>query len=191
MNILGKTSSLTDKELIEHYRKKRNHKYLAELFGRYAHLVMGVCMKYLKNSEASKDGVMDMYESLTEKLISNEIANFGGWIYVVTKNYCLGELRKQAKEGLLENSLDESMEFALHATPTNEYELELQLTALENCIEELNKEQAKCVRLFYLKKKSYREVTNLTGYSLNQVKSNIQNGKRNLKGCIETNIEKE
>lgn len=191
MNILEKTSSLTDKELIDCFKKNRDQKFLAELFSRYSHLVMGVCMKYFKNSDTSKDGVMDMYESLSEKLLSNEIVNFGGWIYVVTKNYCLGELRKQAKEGLLENSLDNSMEFTLHSTPTNEYDLELQLTALEKCIEELNKEQAKCVRLFYLKKKSYREVTNLTGYPLNKVKSNIQNGKRNLKSCIETNIEKE
>jgi len=191
MNILGKISSLTDQELIERYKKKRDQTYFAELFTRYSHLIMGVCMKYLKNTEASKDGVMNLYESISEKLISNEVANFGGWIYVVTKNYCLGELRKQAKEGHVENNLTDSMEFELQPHLTNDYSLEQQMLALENCIEELNKEQAKCVSLFYLKKKSYKEVTNLTGFELNKVKSNIQNGKRNLKNCIEATIEKE
>ena len=190
MKILGITSSLSDVELIERYRKKRDQKFLAELFGRYSHLIMGVCMKYFKNEEIAKDGVMTLYETLSEKLATSEINNFGGWLYVVAKNYCVGELRKQAKFDVDKNNLTEHMEFELQEHPLTEYALELQLTALENCIEELNKEQGKCISLFYLKKKSYKEVTNLTGYTLNKVKSNIQNGKRNLKHCIEITIEK-
>ena len=190
MKIFGITSSLSDKELIEHYKKKRDQKYLAELFSRYTHLLMGVCMKYFKNEESAKDAVMSLYESLSEKLISSEINNFGGWVYVVAKNYCVGELRKQAKFDNDKNKLTEHMEFELQERPLTKYTLELQLTALENCIEELTKEQGKCVSLFYLKKKSYKEVTNLTGYTFNKVKSNIQNGKRNLKHCIELTIEK-
>ncbi len=191
MKILGTPSSLSDQELIERYKKMRNQKYLAELFSRYTHLIMGVCMKYLKNEEAAKDGVMALYESLAEKLITNEVANFGGWLYVVSKNYCIGELRKKAKKDEDQNKLVEHMEFELNEHPTIEHALEEQLTVLEKCIEELNKEQIACVSLFYLKKKSYKEVTNLTGYALNKVKSNIQNGKRNLKHCIESNLEKE
>ena len=190
MNILGIPSSLSDAELIERYKKKRDQKFLAELFSRYTHLIMGVCMKYFKDEEAAKDGVMNLYESLSEKLTNGEINNFGGWVYVVAKNYCVGELRKQAKFDKDKNKLTEHMEFELQERPLTKYTLELQLTALETCIEELNKEQGKCVSLFYLKKKSYKEVTNLTGYTLNKVKSNIQNGKRNLKHCIELTIEK-
>ncbi|MCF6352883.1 MAG: sigma-70 family RNA polymerase sigma factor [Cyclobacteriaceae bacterium] len=191
MNILGKTSLLSDLELINRYKKNSDQALFAELYSRYTHLILGVCMKYLKNTEAAQDGVMDIYESVSEKIRTTEVSNFGGWIYVITKNYCLGELRKQAKAGIIENSLSDTMEFAIEPHHTNEYTLEDQLAVLEKCIEELNKEQAKCVNLFYLKKKSYKEVTNLTGYELNKVKSNIQNGKRNLKNCIEANIEKE
>ena len=191
MKILGTPSSFSDQELIARYKNNSDQKYLAELFGRYTHLIMGVCMKYLKNEEASKDGVMNLYESLAQKLISNEVNNFGGWVYVVAKNYCLGELRKKSKTDDDQNILVDNMEFELHMHPTIEHSLENQLTALEKCIEELNKEQKQCVNLFYLKKKSYKEVTNLTGTAFNKVKSNIQNGKRNLKQCIESNIEKE
>lgn len=191
MKILGITSSYSDLELIDLYKKKHDQKILAELFSRYTHLIMGVCMKYLKNEEAAKDGVMNLYESLTKKLLSNDVDNFGGWLYVVAKNYCIGELRKQVKIDEDQNKLVEHMEFELQERPSSELSLEDQLTVLEKCIEQLSKEQSKCVNLFYLKKKSYKEVTNLTGYNLNKVKSNIQNGKRNLKQCIESNFEKE
>ncbi len=190
MKILGITSSLHDQELIERYKKNRNQKFLAELFSRYTHLIMGVCMKYLKNEEAAKDGVMNLYESLAEKLITSEVANFGGWIYIVAKNYCIGEIRKQKKINEEQNKVVEHMEFELNEHLYIEHTLEEQLTVLEKCIKELNKEQSHCVSLFYLKKKSYKEVTNLTGYTLKKVKSNIQNGKRNLKHCIESSIEK-
>lgn len=191
MNILGKTSLLSDQELIERYKKKRDQKYLAELFGRYTHLIMGVCMKFLKNEEAAKDGVMALYESLAEKLLVNKVDNFGGWLYVVAKNYSIGVIRKQAKIDEDQNRLIEHMEFELNERPYLEHSLEKQLVVLEKCIEELNKEQGTCVSLFYFKKKSYREVTNLTGLALKKVKSHIQNGKRNLKHCIESSIEKE
>jgi RNA polymerase sigma-70 factor, ECF subfamily len=191
MRILGKTSLLSDQKLIEHYKSSQDQKFFAELFSRYTHLIMGVCLKYLKNKEASKDGVMNLYESLSDKLLTSEVNNFGGWLYVVTKNYCIGELRKQIKIDTEQNILVEHMEFELQERPLNEHSLEAQLTVLEKCIEILNKEQGTCVSLFYIKKKSYKEVTNLTGYTLKKVKSNIQNGKRNLKNCIESTLEKE
>lgn len=191
MKILGNPSSLSDQELIKRYKKNRDQKFFAELFGRYTHLIIGVCMKYLKNEDAAKDGTMDIYESLSEKLLASEVNNFAGWLYVVAKNYCIGELRKQAKIDADKNSLVEHMEFELQERPIVEHSLEAQLTVLEKCIETLTKEQGTCVNLFYIKKKSYKEVTNLTGFNLNKVKSNIQNGKRNLKHCIESNIEQE
>lgn len=66
-----------------------------------------------------------------------------------------------------------------------EDEIEANLNALDECIDVLKKEQKECVKLFFLEKKSYQEVNELTGIDLKKVKSNIQNGKRNLKICLE------
>jgi len=55
------------------------------------------------------------------------------------------------------------------------------LQQLPNAISNLNTEQRLCINLFYLKEKCYEEISMQTGYSLKQVKSYIQNGKRNLK----------
>lgn len=189
MRMLGQTSSLSDLELIEHYKRKLDQKYLAELFVRYTHLIMGVCMKYLKNEESAKDAVMSIYETLSDKLQISDVKNVGAWLYVVTKNRCIGILRKQKHLDSEQKKWVEDMEIELNERPVSEYSLEAQLVALEECIRQLNKEQEKCVGLFYLKKKSYQEITNLTGYNLKKVKSYIQNGKRNLKLCIENKIE--
>ena len=189
MNILGIPSTLSDSELIARYKKTGNQDYLAELFNRYVHLIFGVCLKYLKNEEAAKDGVMTTYEMLIEKLKRHKIDNFGGWIYMVTKNYCLGELRKQATQTAHQKKWEQDVELANEWHLIDNHNLEAQLTVLEKCIETLQDEQQTCVHLFYIKKKSYKEVTNLTGHSLKHVKSYIQNGKRNLKKCIETNLE--
>jgi RNA polymerase sigma-70 factor (ECF subfamily) len=58
---------------------------------------------------------------------------------------------------------------------------------LEKCIETLGDEQKQCVKLFYLQEKCYKEITESTGFDMNKVKSYIQNGKRNLKICMEKN----
>ena len=66
-----------------------------------------------------------------------------------------------------------------------EPELESNLSKLENCIGTLAKEQKQCVTLFFLEQKCYKEIVSLTGYDDSKVKSYIQNGKRNLKICME------
>ena len=66
---------------------------------------------------------------------------------------------------------------------------EEKLLKLETAIEELKDEHKKCLTHFYLEKKSYEEVALMTGFDLNQVKSFIQNGKRNLKLILEKHSE--
>jgi RNA polymerase sigma-70 factor (ECF subfamily) len=61
---------------------------------------------------------------------------------------------------------------------------------LEEAIQELSEEQKLCVNLFYLQKKSYQQITDRTGFTLMQVKSYIQNGKRNLKIILEKKLKK-
>ena len=171
---------LDDRELIREYKSSRNNKYIGILFNRYGHLVFGVCLKYLKNTEDSKDAVSQIFEKLMNDLLRMEVKNFKSWIYMVSKNHCLMQLRKN-KPGKeqdiqeLENQISED---------ENLEKIELkdaQLDNLSEAIKELKEEQKQCVELFYLQEKSYDEVADITGYNLKQVKSYIQNGKRNLK----------
>jgi len=159
---------------------------LGELFKRYQSLVYGISLKYLRNRDDAKDAVMQLFEKLITTLKTHEVENFKSWLYTTTRNHCLMKIRS-GKNKFTEKFTSEFMEngFLLH--PEEESELEWNLTRMEKCIEMLVEEQKRCVQLFYLEEKCYKEITQFTGFDLNQVKSYIQNGKRNLKSCMERN----
>ncbi|MBN8576830.1 MAG: sigma-70 family RNA polymerase sigma factor [Cytophagales bacterium] len=177
---------LTDAVLLNLYKTTGELAHLGELFSRYKILVYGVCVKYLKDRDEAKDATMQVFEKLIQSLHQHEVENFKSWLYVTTRNHCLMQLR--AKKGkYMEEFSAERMENQLLLHPEHEPELENNLTKLERCIATLATEQQQCVRLFYLDERCYKEVAETTGFSLNQVKSYIQNGKRNLKLCMEQN----
>jgi RNA polymerase sigma factor (sigma-70 family) len=173
-----------DEELLILYKESGDMAYLGELYERHVHLVFGTCMKYLKNKDDSKDMSMQVFEKLRIELRKQDIKNFTSWLHVLTKNQCLMLLRsvkyKQSKS-FDEISEGSDMEFNIPLHHTESDELEMNLQQLEKAVEELPEEQKKCIHLFFLEEKSYKEIVDITGYDLNKVKSYIQNGKRNLK----------
>jgi RNA polymerase sigma factor (sigma-70 family) len=178
--------SSMDEQWVTDYKKSGDLMILGKLYQPYMPLVYGVCLKYFKDEENSKDAVMQIFELLITKLIDHEIKKFKSWLYVLSRNYCLMELRKSRK-----NTFIYIDEYFVETAPllhriNNDEDKETQLVALEKCIETLNHEQKLSVNLFYLQKKCYTEVAEHTGFDLNKVKSYIQNGKRNLKICLET-----
>ena len=178
------THSDADASLVSEYQHSHKLEILAELYQRYMDLVYGVCLKYLPDEETSKDAVMNIFEELIIKLKTHKVDNFKGWLHVLTKNHCLMQLRSRKNlkmSGLNENVMQ--LEESVHLNGVMEKEAELeQMTA---CIQSLPTEQQQCVDLFYLKKKSYNEIAEITGYDWKSVRSYIQNGRRNLKICME------
>ena len=179
-------SSLSDAQLIADYRQNLQQETLAQLFLRYNDLVYGTCIKYLGDQEAAKDAVMDIYEELLEKLKQHEVENFKSWLYVVTKNHCLMQIRKNKKLSITEfdSQIVQSGDFS-HLESV--FEKERQLEKLGGCMQKLNVEQRQTLRLFYLENKCYNEISALTGFDWNKVRSLVQNGRRNLKICMEDN----
>lgn len=175
---------LTDKELVALYKKTADLKVLGELYQRYMDLVYGVCLKYLKDAETAKDAVMQIFEELIPKLQKHEVDNFRGWLHMVAKNHCLMQLRtpKNMKTVEINPSLMQNEE-EVHLNGV--MEKEENLSRMERCLETLNMEQQQAIRLFYLDGKCYNEIVEITGQEWNQVRSFIQNGRRNLKQCME------
>ncbi len=177
-------STSTDQELIDSYRTSGDLEVLGTLYSRYMALVYGVCYKYLKDEEQSKDAVMQIFEELVQKLRIHAVQNFKSWLHVTTKNHCLMILRKESKNQTISIE-DNIMEIGDFMHPILEDSKETQLTIMEQCLKTLTEEQKRSVELFYLQEKCYKEVAEITGYELVKVKSYIQNGKRNLKICID------
>jgi len=174
----------SDSELIFLYKKTNNISLIGELYTRYTSLVYGVCLKYLKDRDQAKDAAMELFEKLIETLKSHEVENFKSWLYVSARNHCLMQIRgKKGKFKEEIEALDVENHFILH--PEEENAPEENFERLEECIKQLMGGQRDCIRLFYLHEKCYKEITVITGFDLHQVKSFIQNGKRNLKICMD------
>jgi RNA polymerase sigma factor (sigma-70 family) len=189
MNFFNRTikpDEADDDALLNSYRQSGDLTVLGRLYEKYVSLIYGVCLKYLKDEEQAKDAVMEIFEELVTKAKQHEVKQFRGWIYVLARNYCLMELRAGKKMEVV--SLDPIMEFEPDLHPDVKYD-EAYLKILERCMEKLPSTQKESVNLFYLQEKCYKEIADATGYTMNDVKSYIQNGKRNLKICIEKNRE--
>jgi RNA polymerase sigma-70 factor (ECF subfamily) len=174
--------SLTDKELLQLFYADHNNKWLGFLLERYTLMLYGVSMKYLKDQDEAKDAVQHIFLKAITELHKYEVTYFSSWLYMIARNHCLMILRNKK---LPPKPLDSIGELIAAGEEPDSLKKEIRLQLLEKAMDNLNPEQKLCVSLFYIQKKSYREITRETGYSLLQVKSYIQNGKRNLRLLIE------
>jgi RNA polymerase sigma-70 factor (ECF subfamily) len=174
----------SDADLVAQYKRTGNAEILAHLYQQYMELVYGVCVKYLGDHEVARDAVMNIYVELPPKVQKHTIDNFRSWLYVVAKNHCLMQLRSGKSK--ITVSIDDSfMQSEEISHPESAWDKEEQLTQMEDCLQTLALEQKQSVELFYLQNKSYNEIATITGYEWNKVRSLIQNGRRNLKICME------
>ncbi len=180
---------ITDEQLLNAFYENDNKRSLGVLLQRYTLLLLGVCMKYLKNEEAAKDAVQQIFLKVIGELKRYKVKYFKSWLYMIAKNYCLMQLRN--KNNIVPGDINETLIAAEESGLQGQVEKEKLLAALEGAIDELSDEQKLCINLFYLEKRSYQQICNLTGFSLMQVKSFIQNGKRNLKLLVEKKLKRQ
>jgi len=180
--------NLDDEELVKSYRERLDLEMLGILYKRYMYLVYGICMKYLKNRDDSQDAVMQIFEVLVNDISRFEIRHFKSWLYGVSRNHCLMKLRKENLERSRKESFGIFMESTRVMHPIEEQEDEDLQARLKTCLEQLKEHQRLCVEMFYYRQKCYREIANELALQENEVKSFIQNGKRNLKICLEKHI---
>lgn len=183
---------LSDEELTGLFLESGKNEIIGELYKRYAHLVLGVCVNYLKNRDDARDAAMEVFERLFVSLRKYEIHNFKSWLFTVTKSHCAMILRQRKKEGISvgweDHLLSEVMENGHFSHHHTEDELEHRIRKLHHALNNLSPGQQQCVLLFYFDEKTYQEIENHTGYSAGEVKSYLQNGKRNLKLALENNL---
>lgn len=179
--------NLSDADLLQYYYNTHNNEYLGALLQRYTLLLFGTCMKYLKNENHAKDAVQQVFEKVIHELPKYKVDYFKSWIYIIAKNYCLMQLRQKQPNTLQTEVEVEHEEFRLQDLLQKENLLQ----HLEKAIPTLPSEQALCIHAFYLQKKTYKQIEMETGFTAMQVKSAIQNGKRNLKTMLLPHINKE
>ena len=182
-------SKLSDTELVELFRLRNDNACIGELFDRYATLVYGVCLKYLKNPDDSKDALQQIFESLIKDLKRSSILNFKNWIYSVSLNRCRMIVRSRQRK--LKKERETEMDVIMLMHDDSNLLREEFLNEILNAINDLQDNQKVCIEYFFLQQKSYKEIIEITGFSFDQVKSFVQNGKRNLKIILEEKLKKE
>jgi len=179
--LAGNTQQWTDEALLAEWRRTGDTEWLGKLLSRYTTLLLGVSLKYLKDRALAEDAVQQVFLKCLTAMPREEIGNFKGWLYILTRNHCLQQLRDRTR------TTDDQALNQLHSTETDEAGLWLHeetLQRLEDALDELSEEQQTTIKLFYLQKCSYDQIIQRTGYTFMQVKSFIQNGKRNLKNIM-------
>lgn len=187
LKLFRRKITLTDPEYISEYRRTGDLTSLGELYERHMDMVFAVCFKYLRDEEEAKDAVMQVFEQLITDLKKHEVQNFKSWLHSVARNYCLMQLRQKkvamGDEGIFENEAYEN--FVAEPPEKEDWELDNQLSDLGDCLQTLAQEQRRSVELFYFQQLCYQQIAEQTGFTITKVKSYLQNGKRNLKLCME------
>lgn len=182
--IQDKNQLQTDQELLDAFYKEKDNHLLGPLLQRYTLLLLGVSMKYLKNEMEARDAVQQVFMKVIQELQHTQVTYFKSWLYMIVKNHCLMQIRdRQSKPYILDAN-----DIQISEEPFNReihLDKEKKLVYLQESLDVLNADQKICIHLFYIEKKSYKEISDSTGFSMLQVKSFIQNGKRNLKILVE------
>lgn len=183
----SKVTTFSDEELLSQYCDKADMAALGQLYDRYLELVYGLCLKYLKEEAKAEDAVMNIFEELAQKAAKHDIKQFRSWLYVLAKNFCLMQLRKESKQFQL--SYDSNfMQSEAFLHPMDEVvEGDERENKLQGCLDQLSDEQKQCIDLFYYQGKSYKEIADMKTEEVGRIRSHIQNGRRNLRICLEAN----
>ena len=188
MWLFKKKEYVSDEELLKRYKETSNKEVFADLFKKHATVVYGTCLFYLQDKDEAQDATMQLFEKLMIDINNREIDNFKGWLSFVVRNHCISLIRKQKSQTknvkLYYEFEYQDVNFEIEDA-INRVGDEQMLGQMKNCLPKLKEAQRICIELFYLKNKSYQDIANETGYTLNEIKSYIQNGKRNLKLLIE------
>lgn len=185
----SRDSGMSDDELLARFRQTGNAAHLAQLYDRYLELVYGLCLRYLGQPATAEDAVMGIYESLLAKVPQHEIRTFRSWLHTFSRNYCLMQLR-QEKRSPLQNTdpalvQSDGSAHPVSGWPGMDNQQEDQVHDLRECLQGLNEDQRRCIELFYYQEYSYQDIAGQTKLALGRVRSHIQNGRRNLRICLE------
>jgi len=179
---------LSDEELLDRYKRSSDQKWMSQLFGRYVRLIYGVCLRYSPDVREAEDHTMEIYEKAVNKALTHNVKSFKSWIYVLSKNHCLEKIRKMTGKRMVNlpsSFMQLSTEMHLMDETSDLQERETKLTYVEECMERLGDLQRTSIDLFYYKNKTYAEIAGLIEDEVSQVRSYLQNGRRNMKKCLE------
>ena len=177
---------MSDAELLDRFHRSPTPATLLPLYERYAELIYAWCLRYLGTPERAEDAGAEVFTVLLERLPKHEVSNFRSWLQTVVRNHCLMQLRREHRDPVQQHAPLESVVQSADWQHLLDEPSDTDTRGLHHCMKQLNDEQRRCIRLFYLQEgESYRSIAERLNLSIGQVRSHLQNGRRNLGQCLE------
>lgn len=169
-----------DEFWIRAYFQSGDSEYWGRIFEKYKKRIFLRCLTLLQDNEDASDLTSETFIKAHENIQKYDMKRpFFPWLQQIATNLCIDLLRR--KTIIQFTQTDEKIEFHSAEDVTKKVEnRELGDTILK-ALKSLKNHQKRCFCLFYIHRKSYKEIAELTGYSYNDVRSYIQNGKRKFK----------
>lgn len=169
---------------VEKYLQSRDPQYWGTLYEKYRQPTFLLCMRIVRNVEEAKDLAAETFIKAFEHLERFKPGHpFLPWLSRIATNLCVDHLRRRNRfrfQAVAENHVVANSDGESSAEDQEELK-----TRILKAIKMLKRAQRRCFCLFYIHRLSYQEISELTGYSLQQVRSHIQNGRRKFKICME------
>ena len=151
---------------------------MSDFFVLYREDVLGLCYYYTRDVELSKDLTMDTFETYLKRGKKGPVINdIKSYLLGIARNLCMAHFKKSKRTQSIEESVLQFMEYEDENAPNGEEVIDRLMMSM--C--KLTTDQRRCVELFFIKGCSYNQISKKLNFSYNEVKSFIQNGKRNLK----------
>ncbi|MEL6655687.1 MAG: sigma-70 family RNA polymerase sigma factor [Bacteroidota bacterium] len=185
LKVLKSQDQKSDEELVRQFQQSGDRFLLGLLLRRYSQSILGTCHYYLRQPQDAEDAAMEVCELIVRQLQKpKEIKRFKDWVFIIARNYCFRKLKDNKR--LTELSTEWEKDFL---NSDVQYELGDTLYVQEEAlyarvdaeIQQLNEQQRLCLTAFYWQGEKYKDIAARYGMTTDEVRSAIQNGRRNLR----------
>lgn len=170
-----KLRSLTEQELVAHFRAGGERRWFAELYRRERRGVYGLCLKYLRDPAAAEDACHEAFARAFEHFEDFDGERFSPWLRRIAANLSIDQLRSERPNA------ESSPEIAA-PEPSAERQLggRRALAAALEVVRSLGSDQRRAFVMFHIEGLSYQEIADRTDLELHTVRSQLQNARRNF-----------
>lgn len=171
-------SHYTDEQLVRLYVDTQRNTFFEELYERYADKVYRKCLSFVKDQAKAEDFTHDIFLKLILRVGTfNESSKFSTWLFSITYNYCMDQLRVHKK--LAEDELDETIDIA--DEPEEFDDIELEAKKLKKALEVLSHDERTILLMKYQDGFSIRDIADTFGFTESAVKMRLKRTKEKLK----------
>jgi RNA polymerase sigma factor (sigma-70 family) len=168
----------TDEQLVRLYVDTQRNTFFEELYERYADKVYRKCLTFVKDQAKAEDFTHDIFLKLIVRIGTfRETSKFSTWLFSITYNYCMDQLRLTKK--MAENELTETFDIVEESEDIEEIEMDAQ--RLRQVLENISPQERTILLMKYQDDFSIKDIADTFGLTESAVKMRLKRTKEKLR----------